>query len=484
MPQLSPPAAVPPPVLKETSADTEGKDISKGWVDEIREEQDEILKEHGRGDLQLYERLMRDDQVYSTFRQRRDAVVAREVQVDPGGDGPLDVEAADFIRKQIVRCGFDRVTHKMLAGIMYGRGIAECMFAIEDGLVVMPSIKVRRAARFRFTNGGELRMMVAGEPTPLPARKFWTFICGTDHDDDPNGRGLGSFLYWPVWFKRNAYRFWVTFLEIFSQPTPIGTHPSSWQKKQQEEFLAQLDRIRVGGRLAVPTGVKVDFATAARDSGGDYNTFVTLLNASIAKVVLTQTMTTDDGSSMAQAKVHLTVANVAAKSDSDLLTESFTRGPVHWLTEWNFPGAKTPLVYRNFTEAADLNALATRDQALSAIGYRPTAARVLDTYGPGYEYAPPAPVPAGASFAEARSASDAIEDLMAGGEWRRVLGPEVARLEDLIDGAATLAEVRDRLGDLALKDPTQLTTSLAQLLFAARVGGNAEYEADVAEEET
>lgn len=483
MPEVAAPRDVPKPALEEVSADTNGEDITKGWLDELREEQDEVLREHGRGDLKLYERLMRDDQVYSTFRQRRDAVVAREGRVEPGGGAPLDVEAADFIKRQIARCSFDRVTYKMLTGIMYGRGIAECMFAIEDGRVVMPAIKVRRAGRFRFTNGGELRMLVKGQPRELPERKFWTFTCGTDHDDDPNGIGLGSFLYWPVWFKRNAYKFWVTFLEIFSQPTPIGTHPSTWQKHQQEAFLAQLDSIRVGGKLALPTGVKVDFVTAARDSGGDYSTFVALLNASIAKVVLTQTMTTDDGSSLAQAKVHLSVANVAAKSDSDLLTESFTDGPVRWLTEWNFPGAKTPVVYRDFTEAADLNELATRDQTLAGIGYRPTAKRILETYGDGYEYSPPAAPATPMNFAEARSASDAIEELMAGGEWRRVLGPEVARLEELVNDAATLDEVRERLGQLAQADPKQLTASLAQLLFAARIGGNVEYEADVEEDE-
>ncbi len=467
------------PNLDEVSADVGDTERGDAWLEELRPTQDEVLLEHGRGDLKLYERLLRDDQVYPAFRQRRDAVVARELKVEPGGDAPIDIEAADFIRDQIAKVSFDRVTYKMLAGIMYGRGIAECLFGIDGSRVVLKGIKVRRTSRFGTTNGGALVLLKSqGKPEPMPERKFWTYTCGADDDDDPHGRGLGHWLYWPVWFKRNSYRFWLLFLEIFSQPTPIGTHPSSWKKEQQDRFLAQLEGIRAGGRLAVPAGVKVDLVTAARDSGGDYNTFVTLLNGTISKIVLTQTMTTDEGSSHSQAKVHQDVANVAAKTDSDLLTESFVDGPVRWLVEWNFPGAKLPLVYRDFTEAEDLTALATRDQTLAQVGYRPTAKRIQETYGDGYEPVP-TPAPGGAaSFAETRSASDAIEEMMAGGEWRRVLGPEVARLEDLVEDAATLDEVRERLNELSLADPKQLTTSLAQLLFAARVGGNAEFEPD------
>lgn len=175
-----------------------------------------------------------------------------------------------------------------------------------------------------------------------------------------------------------------------------------------------------------------------------------------------------------------------------------------WLVEWNFPDAKIPIVYRDFSVADDLTALATRDQTLTNIGYRPTAERVRDTYGDGYERietAPPATsgdpsmMPAFAEatsrarrlvrslrrvvdFDEARSAKDDIDDMLANDGWRRALGPEVDGIESLLADCSSLAEARDRLGELALRDPAQLTTSLAQIMFAARVGGNAEFEPD------
>jgi hypothetical protein len=52
----------------------------------------------------------------------------------------------------------------------------------------------------------------------MPERKFWTFSAGAATDDEPYGLGLGHFLYWPVFFKRNDIKFWLIFLEKFAAP--------------------------------------------------------------------------------------------------------------------------------------------------------------------------------------------------------------------------------------------------------------------------
>jgi hypothetical protein len=84
-------------------------------------------------------------------------------------------------------------------------------------------------------------------------------------------------------------------------------------------------------------------------------------------------MTTDDGSSRSQAEVHKGVADWVVKSDADLLCESFNRGPVAWLTEWNFPGAQPPRVWRHTEPAENLQARAER--VFSGAGCELLAAR-------------------------------------------------------------------------------------------------------------
>jgi phage gp29-like protein len=501
-------AALPPPVTDEVSADR-GVGVGADYVNEIVATRDDVLATHGKGDLALYERLTRDDQVYPTFLQRRMDVVAREWKVDPGesvpgaGPSPLDIAAADDLRRQLKALSWDRITMRMLAGLMYGYGVGECMFSLRtDGRVNLDAVKVRRAARFVFDGGGRLNLVREGGPVLMPERKFWRFTCGAEDDDDFYGRGLGHWLYWPVWFKRNGLRFWSLFLERFSSPTPKMTVPAGTTEEARNKLLGLLDSLIQGGKIVIPKGVELELLQSMKDSGGDYDRFIARMDASIAKIVLTQTMTTDaaaTGLGSNQATVQERAKSALTKGDSDLLTESFIMGPARWLTEWNYPGAATPVLYRDFAEPKDLAAAATRDQALVQVGWRPTAKRVLDTYGEGYEPiatdagasvvstdtqgvtpdAAPAAAKAAsatpaASFAEPpRDATVAVDELVGGEGWRKVIGPEVDRIDALLGDARSLDEVRDRLGELALADPAQLVDGLSRVMFAARVQGEA-----------
>jgi phage gp29-like protein len=129
----------------------------------------------------------------------------------------------------------------------------------------------------------------------------------------------------------------------------------------------------------------VELIEAARSGTADYEALYERMDKAISKVVLSQTMTTDDGSSRAQAQVHQGVADHVIKSDADLLCESFNRGPVRWLTAWNFPNAQPPRVWRHTEPAEDLQARAERDNKIFALGYAPSEQYIEETYGPGWE---------------------------------------------------------------------------------------------------
>ncbi|RLA49860.1 MAG: F, portal protein, partial [Gammaproteobacteria bacterium] len=103
------------------------------------------------------------------------------------------------------------------------------------------------------------------------------------------------------------------------------------------------------------------------------------------KVVLSQTMTTDDGSSRSQAEVHAGVRQEVIDADADLIADSFRRTIGTWLTEWNFPGAATPHVVRNTEPEEDLATRAERDTKIHALGYNPTDDYIEETYGIGWE---------------------------------------------------------------------------------------------------
>ncbi|MER2635162.1 MAG: DUF935 family protein, partial [Rhizobiaceae bacterium] len=221
--------APPTPVLEEL-ADAAGEGIGSTlapFVGEILLPGDPTLAALG-GDPSVYRQLLRDDQVASTLQQRALALTSREWEVQPGGPKRADKQAAAFLEEELARIDWDRITRKMLYGVFYGHAVGEVLWRIrDDGRIGILDIRVRRCERFRFDRDGRLRLLKLGAPQGeiMPARKFWTFSFGGEDDDDPYGRGLASYLYWPVWLKRNAVRFWAIALEKFAMPTPIGKYP-------------------------------------------------------------------------------------------------------------------------------------------------------------------------------------------------------------------------------------------------------------------
>lgn len=479
------------PTLNEIAA-VNGDDIGFLFVADLAESNDEIVRARG-GDLRVYDKVLRDEQVQSCFKQLRTAIIAREWHVEPGGPEKLDEEAGADLQRNLDRVSFDTITRKMATGLWNGYGVGECMWGTAYAKVTLETILVRKARRFKFDRTGRLRLVrganLAGQL--MPEAKFWVLRADADDDDDPYPLGLGHYCYWPVWFKRNMLRYWALWGEKFAAPTALGKLPPGAKEEERNKLLGLLDAIIRGGKIVVPTNVGVELLEALRRAGDDYLKFCKYLDGAIAKILLSQTMTTDDGSSLSQAQVHADVKIEVVKTYSDLICESFNRGPATWLAAWNYPGAAPPRVWRDFSEPEDLSARAKVDLDLTSVGYRPTAKRVAEVYGEGYE---PVTPPQGQTdvspqsestdvgFAEEGEAvadvASGIEAAVGGDRWERLISPQVAAAEDAIARAATLEEAKRILAEFAAEDPTELVESLARAMFAARIGGVAGAEVD------
>jgi phage gp29-like protein len=365
---------------------------------------DSVLSEQGGiQNIAVYKELLRDDQVGSTFQQRRLRVVQTETMVDPGADDALSKQAADVFRdEELPNLVWDDITDKMLYSRFYGWAIGEILWQpnIEGRRVSFGQIKVRQRERFRYSRAdGGIYLVSGADLIPMPDRKFWSISVGAEHSDEPYGVGLARSLYWPVWFKRNDIQFWLIFLEKFGMPTVAGKVNAGLLKAVAagdsdtggEAYIAKvmeaLEAITTDSAVILPEDVPIELIEATRSGAADYESLKDAMDAAIAKVVMSQTMTTDDGSSRAQAEVHEGVADSVVKADADLINESFMRGPLKWWCEWNFPGAAVPRVWRNIEPPEDLNIRAERDVKIKQLGYKPTPEYIEETYGEGFEEA-------------------------------------------------------------------------------------------------
>lgn len=374
------------PPMGEAAASVDGRDITIGFFGNIRPMQDSVLAARGGG-LEVYEEVLRDWQCFSTFQQRRLAVVSREWDVQPGADDKRSVMAADSLKAQLDAIGFDSATNKMLYGLWYGHGIGECLWSQNGREITLEGIKVKKARRFQFDKDGGLRLqtMTSGlDGELMPARKFWTFATGADNDDDPYGLGLAHYCFWPVWLKKNGYRFWSMLLDKFGMPTSIGKFPPGTSPEDQKKLLNAIAAIQSSSGVIIPDGMIIELLEASRSGQVGNDQFVDRMDAAIAKVILSQTMTTDNGSSKSQSSTHMEVRDEVVKADADLICSSFNNGPAKWLTDWNYPGAVPPKVWRKIDPPEDLDKLADRDSKIYAMGFEPSEEYITDTYGEGW----------------------------------------------------------------------------------------------------
>lgn len=358
---------------------------------------DTVLQSKGGiENLKVYRELLRDDQVATVWDQRRLALTRCDTVVEPGADDPVSQQAAVELEAEIKAMAWDDITDKMLYSKFFGWGVAEVMWRPNGNRVSFDRIVVRDRARFRFDIDRNLYLWtMRGGWELMPERKFWTITTGADNHDEPYGLGLAHALYWPVFFKRNDVKFWLMFLEKFGMPTAMAKMPVGQinDPAQVQKAIAMLQQIASDAGVVVPDNVVVELLEAARTGSADYAGMFDAMNAAISKIVVGQTMTTDNGSSRAQGEVHERVAQKIVEADADLLAESFNSGPVKWWTEWNFPTAVPPKVYRVTEAPEDLNSRAERDTKIHAMGFDPTEEYVEEHYGEGWVKRAPAPDP-------------------------------------------------------------------------------------------
>lgn len=479
------------PEMREVATTRDGRDITRGYVDplQIQQPSDSVLRLRGQGDYSIYQEVLRDDQVAACFGQRRLAVIGKEWEVDAGGTTKADKMAAEHLREQLQHVGWDRVTGGMLYGVYYGYAAAEAMWARDGQRIALSDIKVRDRRRFGFDGNGALRLKTTDNPMGelLPDRKFWAFATGADHDDEPYGLGLAHWLYWPVFFKRAGMRYWMVFLERFGQPTAIGKHNVNATPGERQTLLDALEAISTDTGITIPVGMEIAFLEAARSGTADYTKLYEHMDSAIAKVTLGQTASTQGTpGKLGNDELQGDVRTDLIKADADLVCESFNRSISRWLTEYNYPNATPPRVYRKVQPEEDQGERAERDKQIYDMGFRPTLAYVQDTYGGEWtERTPESEKPQipqlpgqKAEFAEGNPATSAdhLDDAL-----QPITGQWIERIRDLVQQAESLEQIRDGLAALLPNmSLDQYSEAMAQALAAAALQGRYEILQEVA----
>lgn len=468
-------------------------DKADGGLSDILANPDQVLRDKGDGTLAAYTEVLRDDQVKSCLQQRIRAVVQTEWHVAAASESAADKAAADGLKEQLKRIDFDAATEKMLYSLFYGYAVAEVIWSRgEEGIDFR--LKVRDPDRFRFGRKGQLykKSMTSPMGEKMPPRKFWVASQGATYDDNPYGIGLAHWLYWPVFFKRNGMKFWLIFLEKFGQPTATAkmSQAGIQDPRTRKQALEALASIQADSGVLIPEGIEIELLEAARSGAADYESLSRAMDAAISKIILSQTMTTDNGSSKAQAEVHQDVKNEVIKADADLICQTFNQSAVTWWSQINHPLAAPPSVWRNTEPPEDLAQRVERDKGIAELGFEPTEDYIREVYGEGWQKkqaqqpplgapgAPPADFADPSRIVAQRNGHRADQEAIAqaarqlAGDYDGMVGDRVRRLLGYAEETGDLETFKERITEMLAEGPDeQAADKIAKASIIGRLLG-------------
>ena len=157
-------------------------------------------------------------------------------------------------------------------------------------------------------------------------------VSGTDYRHDPqfapwvlevgSRRDLGLLLKaspWVIW-KLLTVGAWANFVEMFG--APYRALVGDFDEKLMGDYNQMMAEMGEAAYGIFPGGTDFKFVTAPNSTGQVYDTYIERANSELSKLILGQTMTTDNGSSRSQSEVHERVANAYERDDAK------------WLAEW------------------------------------------------------------------------------------------------------------------------------------------------------
>lgn len=366
-------------------------DIFAGFINPLPNPDPVIRTESGGRGLKLYDEIDRDPHAGSVLQTRYLSVIARSWTIEPATDSDADKKIADFITEVLKNFNFDQARAEVMASRLYGHYEAEIIWQrsrlLNQDALTIEVMRSKHPRRFVFTNERELRLLtpqslVFGEP--VPERKF--IVSSWGDSDNPYGKGLGQRLWWPIWFKKNGIKFWVSWLDKLGIPTAIGKYPPGTDKDKQGDLLEILGAIQNESGVVFPENLMIEFLESSRTMGKGnlFEVLTNFMNAEMSKTVLGQTMTTEIGSTggaFAAGKVHNEVRHDILQADAQFEMELYNNSLVPWITIFNFPNVQLFPKFSIRTELEkDLKQLADRDKTLVDLGLPITKKYFYNTY--------------------------------------------------------------------------------------------------------
>lgn len=294
-----------------------------------------------------YDEMQTDSMVQTVLTLKKLGVLAGDWKLVPADASPEAKAEVAFVEEVFAR--MEGSPHTILSGAMdafaKGWSIQESVYAFRDGKIWLQAVRPKNPAHFGLVTDAYAQiegvtLRLPGEPeVRLPRHKFVIYENRPAYGAVRGKSDLdAAHVHWQA--KVGLLKAWRLHLERFAMPTVLGKFTRGVPASEQSQLLASLDSLNRVTSILYPDDFSIDTIGGEKESSTGFMDAIDFHNREIARAVLGQTLTTDEGrrvGSLAMGKVHLQVLLLQLQAiRQDLADRVMTEQVVRPLIELNF----------------------------------------------------------------------------------------------------------------------------------------------------
>ncbi|MGK4473814.1 DUF935 domain-containing protein [Aeromonas molluscorum] len=329
----------------------------------------------------------RDPHYASVLRTRKFAVASLDPSVEAASDDAADQKLADEVRRLMDSDQTPDLFFDLLDGLGKGMGVCQILWDTTVNPWVPKDYKWvdPRYLRPDADTLSEILLISDDAPQGKPLEPY-KFIIHLPRSKSGSiwRNGLARQCAVLYMLKSFTTRDWWAFAEVFGIPIRVGKYGPNATPEQIATLKSAIATIASDSGAVIPDSMMVDLVETAKGNGGDtlFESMVRWCNEEISKLVLGQTMTTENGSSMAQANVHNEVRLDIAKWDARQLEATINEYLVKPFIVLNWGVQKVyPRVCIRVPEPEDLKVTVDSLMPLIDRGMRVSESELRDKFG-------------------------------------------------------------------------------------------------------
>lgn len=302
--------------------------------------------------LTTYQAMLGDAMVQTVVTIKRKAVLAAPYKVhDDGTDEGK--RRAEFVEENFASMDGSPLTvlDNAMQAFVNGWSVQEMVYALDKGRIMLKAVRPKDPANFglevdQFGRLQSLILRLSGENThTLPPEKFVVFTNRPTYAD-PKGKSDLDAAYRHWQSKQELLSAWKLHLGRFAMPTVLGKYERGLPAEEQQAVADALKNLQDNVSVVFPSEIDISTLGGSSEASQGFQEAVEFHNREIARAVLGQTLTTDEGrrvGSLALGKVHLQVLLLQTEaSRKELADKVMTEQVIKPLVTMNFGPGPVP----------------------------------------------------------------------------------------------------------------------------------------------